>query len=104
MCCAAVFNTRQFAWCRVCAGGHTMVERRLSCKSKTCAECGECAVIWKSQHCTASDKWWIKVNTSPHSRGALPCTTVIPARLAKPMKTFITQQDEIGPVLYTSML
>ncbi|KAF1792145.1 hypothetical protein JG687_00014955 [Phytophthora cactorum] len=104
MCCAAVFNTRQFAWCRVCAEGHTMVERRLSCQSKTCAECGECAVIYKSQHCTASDKWRIKVNTSPHSRGALPCTTVLPARLAKPMKTFITQQDEIGPVLYTSML
>ncbi|KAG6947039.1 hypothetical protein JG687_00016359 [Phytophthora cactorum] len=38
----------------------------------------------------------IKVNTSPHSRGALPCTTVLPARLNKPMKTFITQQDEIG--------
>ncbi|EGZ30733.1 hypothetical protein PHYSODRAFT_389271, partial [Phytophthora sojae] len=69
---------------------------RLQCNSAICSDFGKCAVIYKVLQCTGFDKWLIMGNSESHSRGALPCTTVLPVRLTKKMKTFISEQDEIG--------
>lgn len=41
MCCCATFHTVQFDFCRVCTGDHTMVERRIECRSPSCFEFAE---------------------------------------------------------------
>ncbi|EGZ11489.1 hypothetical protein PHYSODRAFT_515267 [Phytophthora sojae] len=96
MCCSAIFHKVDFDNCRVCAGEHTMTERRLRCLSSTCREFGKCGVVWKVFYCTAQDRWQITVNEQAHARGVLPCTAEHRPVVTQPMKAFIAAQDEIG--------
>ncbi|EGZ08551.1 hypothetical protein PHYSODRAFT_527039 [Phytophthora sojae] len=96
MYCSAIFHKVDFDNCRVCAGEHTMTERRLRYLSSTCHEFGKCGVVWKVFYCTAQDKWQLTVNEQAHARGVLPCTAEHRPVVTQPMKADIAAQDEIG--------